>query len=43
MAMNPAMHPQFQEEMARMLSDLNTQYNQALDQRKEMIRQILSI
>ena len=38
-AMNPAMHPQYQEEWARMQSDLNTQYNQALDQRKKMIEQ----
>ncbi len=38
---NPAMHPQYQEEMAKMLSELNAQYNQALDQRKEMIQQRL--
>jgi Family of unknown function (DUF6657) len=41
-AMNPAMHPQYQEEWARMLSDLNNQYNQALDQRKNMIQQRLA-
>jgi hypothetical protein len=40
--MNPAMHPQYQEEWSRMLTDLNTQYNQALDQRKNMIRQRLA-
>ncbi len=40
-AINPAMHPQYQEEMAKMLSDLNAQYNQALDQRKEMIQERL--
>ncbi len=38
MSINPAMHPQYREELDRMLSDLNRQYNQALDQRKEMIR-----
>jgi hypothetical protein len=40
--MNPAMHPQYQEEWSRMLTDMNTQYNQALDQRKNMIRQRLA-
>ncbi len=40
--MNPAMHPQYQEELARMVSDLNNQYNQALDQRKKMIQQRLA-
>lgn len=40
--MNPAMHPQYQEELARMVSDLNSQYNQALDQRKKMIQQRLA-
>lgn len=39
MSINPAMHPQYQEEVSRVLSDLNSQYNEALDQRKEMIRQ----
>ena len=41
-SINPAMHPQYKEEVARMLSDLNAQYNQALDQRKEMIRQYMA-
>lgn len=40
--MNPAMHPQYQEEWSRMLTDLNTQYNQALDQRKNMIQKRLA-
>lgn len=40
--MNPAMHPQYQKEWSRMLTDLNTQYNQALDQRKSMIQQRLA-
>lgn len=37
MSMDPAMHPLFQKEWARMKADLNNQYNQALDQRKEML------
>ncbi len=41
-AINPASHPQYQEEMSKMLTDLNGQYNQALDQRKEMIFSTLS-
>jgi Family of unknown function (DUF6657) len=41
-SINPAMHPQYQEEWARMQSDLNNQYNQALDQRKNMIQQRLA-
>jgi hypothetical protein len=41
-SMNPAMHPQYKEEWARMLSDLNSQYNQALDQRKKMIQERLA-
>jgi hypothetical protein len=40
--MNPAMHPQYQEEWSRMLGDLNSQYNQALDQRKKMIQEQLT-
>ncbi len=41
-SINPAMHPQYKEEMARMLADLNGQYNQAFDQRKDMIRQSMA-
>ena len=41
MAINPAMHPQYREELDRMLSGLNGQYNEALDQRKSLIRQKL--
>ena len=41
-SMNPAMHPQYQEEWSRMLTDLNAQYNQALDQRKKMIQERLA-
>ncbi len=40
-AINPSMHPQYREELSRMLGNLNDQYNQAFDQRKEMIRQRL--
>jgi hypothetical protein len=39
MSMDPSMHPTFQKEWARMKADLNQQYNQALDQRKEMLAQ----
>lgn len=35
--MNPAMHPQFREEMAKALTSLNQQYNDAMEQRKDMI------
>ncbi len=41
-SISPSMHPQYKEEIARMLSDLNGQYNQAFDQRKELIRQSLA-
>lgn len=34
---NPAMHPQYREELAKMLTSLNNQYNEAMKQRKEMI------
>lgn len=39
---NPAMHPQYREELGRMMTGLNNQYNDALDQRKDMILQLLS-
>ena len=39
MEINPTMHPNYQEELDKMMTDLNGQYNQALDQRKETIRQ----
>ena len=39
---NPAMHPQYQEELAKMLTSLNNQYSEAMDQRKEMITEALS-
>ncbi|GAB6190903.1 DUF6657 family protein [Desulfocastanea catecholica] len=36
-AVNPAMHPQYREELSKMLLSLNNQYNDAMKQRKEMI------
>ncbi len=39
---NPAMHPKYREELARMLTSLNNQYNDAMNQRKEMILQLFS-
>lgn len=36
-AVNPAMHPQYREELSKMLTSLNNQYNDAMKQRKEMI------
>ncbi|MFH0782393.1 MAG: hypothetical protein V2B20_10650 [Pseudomonadota bacterium] len=41
-AINPAMHPQYREELTRMLTGLNNQYNDAMDQRKGMLLQLLS-
>jgi hypothetical protein len=37
------MHPQYQEEMGKVEQDLNGQYTQALDQRKEAILQQLGL
>ncbi|OEU47805.1 MAG: hypothetical protein BA862_00670 [Desulfobulbaceae bacterium S3730MH12] len=34
---NPTMHPQYREELSKMLTSLNNQYNDALTERKEMI------
>jgi hypothetical protein len=42
MAVNPAMHPQYREELARMLTSLNNQYNDAMDQRKSRLLQLLA-
>jgi hypothetical protein len=39
MALNPSMHPHYKEEWARVSADLNSQYNQALEQRKKLIAQ----
>ncbi len=42
-SLRASMHPQYQEEMAKMNEDLNDQYNQAMDQRKESIRHQLGL
>lgn len=39
---NPAMHPQYQEELSKMLTSLNGQYNDAMDQRKAALLSQLS-
>ncbi len=36
-AINPAMHPQYQEELSKMLTSLNGQYNDAMDERKSAL------
>ncbi|MBU1232722.1 MAG: hypothetical protein KKI15_20260 [Proteobacteria bacterium] len=41
-AIDPTLHPQFREEWARAKTDLNAQYTQALDQRKEILQQRFS-
>ena len=38
-----SMHPKYHDEMARMQQDLNAQYNQAMEQRKEIILQQLGL
>ena len=43
MALNPTMHPQYQEEWSKASTELNHQYNDALDQRKELIGQRFGI
>lgn len=43
MALNPSMHPQYHEEWAKTSAELNGQYNEALDQRKELIGQRFGI
>ncbi len=40
---NPAMHPQYREELTKMLTGLNNQYNDAMKQRKEMILERFSL
>lgn len=39
---NPAMHPQYREELSKTLTSLNNQYNDAMEQRKELILQRFS-
>ena len=43
MKVDPAVHPKFQEEWSRIKSDLDTQYNQALDQHKDLLIKRFSI
>jgi len=43
MALNPTMHPKYQEEWSRASAELNSQYNDALDQRKTQIEQRFGI
>ncbi len=40
---NPVMHPQFAEELSKMMTSLNNQYNDAMDQRKAAILERFSI
>jgi len=40
---DPTMHPKFQEEWSRVKSDMDTQYNQALDQYKDLVAQRFSV
>ncbi len=42
-ALNPTMHPKYQEEWSRVSASLNDQYNEALNQRKEQIGQRFNI
>jgi len=39
MKVDPTLHPKFQEEWSRVKSDLDTQYNQALNQHKDLVTQ----
>lgn len=39
---NPAMHPQYKEELTKTLTSLNNQYNEAMNQRKELLLQRFS-
>ena len=43
MKVDPAMHPKFQEEWSRVKSDMDTQYNQALEQYKDLVAQRFSV
>jgi len=43
MKVDPALHPKFQEEWSRIKSDLDSQYNQALDQHKDLVAQRFSV
>ena len=43
MKLDPAMHPKFQEEWSKIKADLDSQYNQALDQHKGFVAQRFSV
>ena len=43
MKVDPALHPKFQEEWSRIKSDLDSQYNQALDQHKDLVVKRFSV
>lgn len=43
MALSPTMHPHYKEEWARVSADLSSQYNQALEQRKQLIAQRFAV
>ena len=43
MKVDPALHPKFQEEWSRVKSDLDGQYNQVLQQHKELVAQRFSV
>ena len=43
MKADPGLHPKFQEEWSRIKSDLDTQYNQALNQHKDSVAQRFSV
>jgi hypothetical protein len=43
MEVDPALHPKFQEEWSRIKSDMDTQYNQALNQHKDLVAQRFSV
>ena len=43
MKVDPAVHPKFQEEWSRIKSDLDSQYNQALDQHKDLVVKRFSV
>jgi hypothetical protein len=43
MTVDPRMHPKFQEEWSRVKSELDGQYNHALQQHKELVAQRFSV
>jgi len=40
---DPRMHPKFQEEWSKVKADLDGQYNQVLQQHKELVAQRFSV